>query len=907
MSTTNQIKLPDAISDRRINTALMLAAPPVIVMVILLAVFAANGMYPFGEKTLAWCDMRQQVVPLILDFKDILAGKGDFFLNMQNASGMNFYGVFLFFISSPFTFLACLVDKADMMVFMNLLTVLKAAVCSVSAAAYFRVCHKKLNGFFTVLLSVMYAMSGYLMLFYQNTVWLDVMYFFPLLMIAFRSLTHRKNNIGLIFCLVGMLALNYYLSYMVVLFTILYFGVYLFLKRKNANTKGIAVQFVIGCFIAALISAVVWLPSFTQYLSSARGADIIQGLAQSTLFSEIYTSLPLIFCTIFAPALIAMFFARKITFDSKFYTALLILMLIPVVFEPINKMWHTGDYMSFPVRYGYITVLLMLAVCASKLKLLRAGDFALKSSALHLTLSILLCGAVGVGSVIFYYITEEDIDAYSTTLHGDIVSFTLIFFASAVFLLTFAYILFAGITGRLSYKPFCGALAFMTLVTCVFNANVYMAAASFRPVTFDKAMVLEGKIPYDSDFYRVKNGQSPDKYFDANLLGALGYNTIAHYTSLTSEDYMFAMKKMGYSSYWMEVTGNGGTLLTDALMSIKYRFEKYSYEKPYIYHDSVYTILENGFYLPLGVITDSDLSECTELPELTRAQLQSYIAETLLGADDGLVTQYEYSDAKNVTVEQSNGRFLLTPDESKDYCRLNYEIDVKDKQTLYFDCFDRTSRRLTEHINHSFGVYVNGDVVDANYPSQDSNGVLELGTFENEKVTVTVTVKKAVNCKSFGVFGMSHGLLGQAIASANTAKAEINGRELKWNIPSATEGQYLYISVPYDEGFKAYINGEESEMYRVMTGFTAIKLKDGENNVRLYFTPRGFTAGAVITLAGIGLCVLWLIFRRRLSPVVMRLDGLCKAGIYVLTCAVLLIVYIAPMVISILGALKVIK
>lgn len=85
----------------------------------------------------------------------------------------------------------------------------------------------------------MYAFSGYSMLFYQNTVWLDVMYFFPLLLIAFNSLVKRKRTGGLIFCLVGMLVLNYYLSYMVVLFTILYFGVYIFLNRKRAVQRAL--------------------------------------------------------------------------------------------------------------------------------------------------------------------------------------------------------------------------------------------------------------------------------------------------------------------------------------------------------------------------------------------------------------------------------------------------------------------------------------------------------------------------------------------------------------------------------------------------------------------------------------------------------------------------------------------
>lgn len=71
---------------------------------LLLVLYAMKELFPFGEFTVSWCDMNQQVVPLLCEFKDILEGKGSLFLNLQNAGGMNFWGVFLFFISSPFYF-----------------------------------------------------------------------------------------------------------------------------------------------------------------------------------------------------------------------------------------------------------------------------------------------------------------------------------------------------------------------------------------------------------------------------------------------------------------------------------------------------------------------------------------------------------------------------------------------------------------------------------------------------------------------------------------------------------------------------------------------------------------------------------------------------------------------------------
>lgn len=73
---------------------------------------------------------------------------------------------------------------------------------------------------------------------------------------------------------------------------------------------------------------------------------------------------------------------------------------------------------------------------------------------------------------------------------------------------------------------------------------------------------------------------------------------------------------------------------------------------------------------------------------------------------------------------------------------MDYSIDVTDKQTLYFDCFDKLSNSLSEDINGSFMVTVNGQVKQMDYPSQSSNGLLKLGEFENEHVNVRVTLKK---------------------------------------------------------------------------------------------------------------------------------------------------------------------
>ena len=881
---------------------LTLVIPPIAVIIIGLAVFAGSGLYPFGDKTLAWCDMHQQVLPLLLDFKDILEGKGNFLLNWQNAGGMNFLGVFLFFISSPFSLLVVFVDKADMMVFMNIMTLMKLAVCAITANAYFRTCHKKLDATYSALFSVMYAFSGYSMLFYQNTVWLDVMYFFPLLLIAFNSLIKHKRIGGLIFCLVGMLVLNYYLSYMVVLFTILFFGVYIFFNRKKGSTKGIASRFVIGCAVAALISAVVWLPSFIQYLSSARGANVIKGLFESPVFAGIYTNLPLIFCTGFSVAAFIVYFLRRKSKNSRFYAVMAFLMLLPVVFEPINKMWHTGDYMAFPMRYGYMTTLMMLTFAAVKLSHAKPEDYADKSKKGYLS-GILVASVAFFGFTILYYCNfKNGLDSYVSTLWGSAESFCLLIIIFCGFTALYVVTMAFGVFRKLTFRSVAAVLSVIVVAECVFNANVYIGAAAYTPVKYNNAIELEGKIPQDDDFYRVKLSQWPKKYFDANLIGGLGYPTIAHYTSLTSEHYMYAMKRLGYSSYWMEVTGNGGTALTDSVMNIKYYVEKFSAREPVIYRDRNYSIYESDYYLPLGIVTDSDLSQCEELPAAERMVIQEYFAGNLLNTDNDLLfTKYEHTGEKNVRYTYRDGMYYFTPKSNVRTATLSYKLKIADKQSLYFDCFDLVSRNISEHINGSFAIYVNGIKLDLSFPNQDSNGLLYLGTFENESVSIDVDVNNSTYCSSFGIFGLSLDKLEKAINTTKTADLTVDGRKISGTVDDAKDGQWLFLSVPYDSGFSATVNGHKAEIYRCMTGFMALKLEEGHNDIALSFLPKGFKEGALLTSGGLVALALYIIFRKKIAVLCERVDGVCRIGVYVLLCGVLLIVYILPFIISAIG------
>lgn len=64
---------------------------------------------------------------------------------------------------------------------------------------------------------------------------------------------------------------------------------------------------------------------------------------------------------------------------------------------------------------------------------------------------------------------------------------------------------------------------------------------------------------------------------------------------------------------------------------------------------------------------------------------------------------------------------------------------------------------------------------------------------------------------------------------------------------NASQGEYLVTSIPYDKGFKAYINGEKVNVEIVNKAFVGIKLKGGENNIVIQYHAPFFREGIFIS------------------------------------------------------------
>lgn len=59
---------------------------------------------------------------------------------------------------------------------------------------------------------------------------------------------------------------------------------------------------------------------------------------------------------------------------------------------------------------------------------------------------------------------------------------------------------------------------------------------------------------------------------------------------------------------------------------------------------------------------------------------------------------------------------------------------------------------------------------------------------------------------------------------------------------------FVFYSVPADEGFKAYVDGQETKIYKVNLGLAAILVPQGIHEIKFNYYPKGFTEGLFISL-----------------------------------------------------------
>ena len=80
---------------------------------------------------------------------------------------------------------------------------------------------------------------------------------------------------------------------------------------------------------------------------------------------------------------------------------------------------------------------------------------------------------------------------------------------------------------------------------------------------------------------------------------------------------------------------------------------------------------------------------------------------------------------------------------------------------------------------------------------------------------------------------------------------EISGRCYEGEINIESNNEYVMLTIPYDEGWNATVDGKNSEILKVQDGFMAIKVPHGKHIIKIQYIPSGLVMGACLSVYGV--------------------------------------------------------
>ena len=93
-------------------------------------------------------------------------------------------------------------------------------------------------------------------------------------------------------------------------------------------------------------------------------------------------------------------------------------------------------------------------------------------------------------------------------------------------------------------------------------------------------------------------------------------------------------------------------------------------------------------------------------------------------------------------------------------------------------------------------------------------------------------------------------------------KAKTKGDDIVGSIDVAKDG-YFKLSVPYSEGFTAYVDGEKTDVECVDTAFIGFPIKEGHHDIKIKFTAPMKKEGLMMSGAGVVILAILIFFEYR--------------------------------------------
>ena len=839
---------------KKINFADILpyAAVCLISAAIILVIYAVNKIYPFGSGSIVCDDMVQQSISNYTYFWDYLHSGGDksLLFNWETAAGAQVLTTG-FYILKPWEIIFTLLCPRDGIVegipFLIIFKITMAAV----AMMYFLRREFKIEPFWQVFLSIGYSFSAFIIIYYTNMGWIDAAFMFPFLIAALLHMFKTGKWLPYFLMLTYTLLLSIYISYMVFLFLFFIGFLYLALIQPKETRKMTIVRFGVTSVLAIAASAVINVPSVFYMFRSTRYAikseesaldTILKIFNTSTTYSTTKLSIVLLASSVFLAFLVILAVnCGKYKKECVFFLVSVVLLFLPVFFENINLIWHLGSYVSFPLRYIYMLIFMM--VCASAFVLQHMKDVIFTFKGVKSVYLAVPAAAAAIGGiyVLIKHVYSEIGNAsglkYNKLLIEDCDKW--LFLSYILLAVFYTLCLFIG-AKKLSYIMTAGVMlveiGLLTNVSFGTNSDTEKRTSMYSLDFETDSLKMAEDLQLENDnLSRIKD---MDVRLNSNFPMFFNYPSLSNFTHLVSSDMTSTMEALGYSQIYTRVIDSVGTLLSDALLNMKYTFserELDGYEYTYMYNIGNSRLYENNMRLPVGLKVNKDFMDIdiVENNDVFKSNNELYTA--LTGDESDICTT-------DVFTMKSNQEFIKT-----------IHVDGTKHVYLHVDIENTSRNRGSTTImidGKKADLTYFGSDINYNYPNNFHNELIDLGVRTDEDIDIYMfTIKDIGDTKvTVGYFDYTKLEKLCDMNAGNGAEVETGAKSLKASVTSEDGNDYMFLPVTYDEGWTCKVNGEKQDIDIAMSSFMAVKLQKGENVIEMSYLPHGMKLGAVITV-----------------------------------------------------------
>ncbi len=828
--------------------------------------FICQLIFPFGKWDILIVDLYHQYAPFISDLQDRIRSFSGILYSWSGGLGASYLPQFAYYLASPLNILTVLFPKAYLTEAILFLTLLKVGLAGACFNYYLKGVHREQN-LYTVAFSVLYALSGFVISYFWNIMWMDSLYLLPLVILGLVKMVRDKS--GVFYCITLAIALisNFYIAFFICFFSALYFPVCYFQYNHARPVKPLiktSARFAGFSLLAGGFSAVLLLPTYFALKHTSAVGDVFPKTfthffdyfdfitRHFTLASPaIREGMPNLYCGIVILILVpAYFFLSSVSLKEKLLNIGLVFVLIMSFnINMLNFIWHGFHYPNqLPHRFSFVYIFLIASIGYKGLRGL--GELTKRQ-----------IGAFASAVLILIVLTQK-FDDISIKIYS--------LYASLVIVIMYAAVLTVkkGSNSKLKRPELLFLLAVIFEITLssivgILEVNMsegftlrdgYSSGVEVAQIRQQVAKLSKE----NNDFFRMEV-LPPKTTNDPNLYN---YHGISIFSSTFPEKPVKMMENLGYHSNSINsFKYEGSTILTDSIFGIKYLIHRSPVIDERIYRqiestDEI-TVYENPYALPLGFMVPSELEKFGSGWSNPFDGQNNFTGQICGIKDIFAPLEIAHGMHSNMTFSSSGTRyynFKRTNIDTESTARIKVKVEEDSQVYLYL----KTSANV---IDNGF-IMLGEKRIDFN---ASRSTIINAG-FCKAGATLELNLKFNKSAKESGSFQLYASSLNipqfeEAIFQIGKTPLEIEGfsnNKIKGRINAENSGIVL-ITTPFNEGWHVKVDNQEVETKAIDNGLLSFDVSSGEHQIELVFVPKYFYTGLLITaLSIIILCVMQL-------------------------------------------------